>query len=106
MSLHHCLLLLPWLLASRAEAQLFSGSSLTSPASDVLSGRFLTSLNTTQVALIISIAGLVILAIAGGLFLLSFFRPSASSSNGYGGDYSSATNTHSSYSYPGYRRLR
>jgi hypothetical protein len=100
------------LLTSEAEAQIFSSATTTSglsnTASDVLSGRFLNTLNTTQVALIISIGGLAILAIAGILFLVSFFRPaSASASSGssaYGSDYVSSTQ--SSYSYPGYRRLR
>jgi hypothetical protein len=97
------------ILACEAEAQIFSSATTTSglsnTASDVLSGRFLNTLNTTQVALIISIGGLAILAIAGILFLVSFFRPasaSVSSGNAYGSDYSSS----SSYSYPGYRRLR
>ena len=102
------LLLLPILL-SLAEAQIFPGSGLTAPATDMLSGRFLNSLNTTQVALIISVGGLIILAIAAGLFLLSFFRPSSSSSSsssyGYGGEYASPSNQ-KEYSYPGYRSLR
>jgi hypothetical protein len=98
------------MLASRAEAQIFSSATTTSglsnTASDVLSGRFLNTLNTTQVALIISIGGLAILAIAGILFLVSFFRPASASSgsSAYGSDYVSSTQ--SSYSYPGYRRLR
>ncbi len=97
------------ILACEAEAQIFSSATTTSglsnTASDVLSGRFLNTLNTTQVALIISIGGLAILTIAGILFLVSFFRPaSASSGNAYGSDYVSSTQ--SSYSYPGYRRLR
>jgi hypothetical protein len=103
--------LLLMLLTCEAEAQIFSSAATTSglsnTASDVLSGRFLNTLNTTQVALIISIGGLAILAIAGILFLVSFFRPasaSASSGNAYGSDYSSTQS--SSYSYPGYRRLR
>jgi hypothetical protein len=102
------------LLTSEAEAQIFSSAATTSglsnTASDVLSGRFLNTLNTTQVALIISIGGLAILAIAGILFLVSFFRPaSASASSGssaYGSDYASSSTQSSSYSYPGYRRLR
>jgi hypothetical protein len=103
-------LLLLLLLACEAEAQIFSSAATTSglsnTASDVLSGRFLNTLNTTQVALIISIGGLAILAIAGILFLISFFRPASASSgsSAYGSDYSSTQS--SSYSYPGYRRLR
>jgi hypothetical protein len=99
------------ILACEAEAQIFSSATTTSglsnTASDVLSGRFLNTLNTTQVALIISIGGLAILAIAGILFLISFFRPASASSgsSAYGSDYSSSTQS-SSYSYPGYRRLR
>jgi hypothetical protein len=98
------------LLTCEAEAQIFSSATTTSglsnTASDVLSGRFLNTLNTTQVALIISIGGLAILAIAGILFLVSFFRPASASSgsSAYGSDYSSTQS--SSYSYPGYRRLR
>ena len=98
------------ILACEAEAQIFSSATTTSglsnTASDVLSGRFLNTLNTTQVALIISIGGLAILAIAGILFLVSFFRPASASSgsSAYGSDYVSSTQ--SSYSYPGYRRLR
>jgi hypothetical protein len=100
--------LLLMLLACEAEAQIFSSATTTSglsnTASDVLSGRFLNTLNTTQVALIISIGGLAILAIAGILFLVSFFRPASASSgsSAYGSDYASSSN----YSYPGYRRLR
>jgi hypothetical protein len=102
--------LLLMLLTCEAEAQIFSSATTTSglsnTASDVLSGRFLNTLNTTQVALIISIGGLAILAIAGILFLISFFRPASASSgsSAYGSDYVSSTP--SSYSYPGYRRLR
>jgi hypothetical protein len=105
--------LLLMLLACEAEAQIFSSATTTSglsnTASDVLSGRFLNTLNTTQVALIISIGGLAILAIAGILFLVSFFRPASASSgsSAYGSDYVSSSSTQSSsYSYPGYRRLR
>ncbi len=100
------------ILACEAEAQIFSSATTTSglsnTASDVLSGRFLNTLNTTQVALIISIAGLAILAIAGILFLVSFFRPASASSgsSAYGSDYVSSSTQSSSYSYPGYRRLR
>jgi hypothetical protein len=111
------LLLLPFLLLQLAsfgaEAQIFPGSGLTAPSSDLFSGRFLNSLNTTQVTLLISIGGLVILAIAGGLLLLSLFRPSSAPTlaSGYshgGGDYNagSASSVQKEYAYPGYRSLR
>ncbi len=102
--------LLLMLLASEAEAQIFSSAATTSglsnTASDVLSGRFLNTLNTTQVALIISIGGLAILAIAGILFLVSFFRPASASASSGSSAYGSDNVSSSSYSYPGYRRLR